>query len=503
MKIKIFAFLCSLLISQNAQAITAVTDVREAEEKLLDTNMAMFEEKFGNLSKAEQVNAIAENLSSNPAKLLIFAKEIANPVNWFGVFRATGIEGSVMRAVMIAYGLPLPVDFEESLWGKKEHMRDVTLYAVAKHLKFKETAATSEDSEAFMKNLFSDIRKYSLSVDQVLYAKKCIEEFGDFPYFHNVTNIGDLPVRQSYTPAGILSQKKTFKSLVSSDVEKVKAEREEANITVWGQVGRFFKHAVASVLFVPYAPLRLWFIYDSNKSYRLVQIMCERIMANVEMVKAGIEKTASLDDLKANNNTTPFEALLNYSGMTRTRLKSIENVDRVGTRAINDLFNYLSIKLDIDKVEAEKKALMEIEAALKSSTTETASENAKKQFVAIAYSCANPDSDCLENNNLRKKVLETIAKILGISTTESMDTDEIKVAIIEALKTEPWAKYPENFDTIPDYMEDPYKALSDNSFYHNASPFFVNLKELEDQRANYQPITAGAKTGVAVIAPTH
>lgn len=500
MNIKIFVFLGFLSFSQGAQTITAVTDVREAEEKLLDTNMNMFEEKFGNLPKPEQVDAIAQNLSSNPSKLLVFAKEIANPVNWFGVFRATGIEGSVMRAVMIAYGLPLPVDFEESLWGKKEHMRDVTLYAVAKHLKFKEAAAASDDSEAFMNNLFSDIAKYSLSVDQVLYAKKCVEEFGDFPYFHNVTNIGDLPVRQSYTPAGIVSHKETFKAMVSSDVEKVKAEREAANITVWGQVGRFFKHAVASVLFVPYAPLRLWFIYDSNKSYRLVQIMCERIMANVEMVKAGLEKSSDLEALKANPNTTPFEALLNYSGMTRTRLKSIENVDRVGTRAIKDLFNYLSIKLDIDKAEAEKKALLEIEAALKASVSEPTNENAKKQFVAIAYSCANPENDCFDNDKLKKSVLETIAKILSIAVTESTDYDKLKAEIITALKTEPWVKYPENFAFVPEYMDDPYKALSDNSFYHNAAPFFVNLKELEDQRANYQPITAGAKTGVAVVA---
>lgn len=84
-------------------------------------------EKFGSLQVSEKINGIANYLSERPETLLMFAKKIADPVNWFEVFRATGFEGAIMRGVMLAYGLPTPVDYKESLWGKKEHIRDVTL----------------------------------------------------------------------------------------------------------------------------------------------------------------------------------------------------------------------------------------------------------------------------------------------------------------------------------------------------------------------------------------
>ncbi len=491
--------------------VKAPTDVREAEENLIDRNMDWFEEQYGSLSKPEQVDKIEEYFSQNPSTLLVFAKEIGNPVNWFGVGRAMNLEGTVMRAVMLAYGLPLPVDFEESLWGKKEHMRDVSLFAVSKHLQLKAAADKSDDPEAYMKDIFSEIRKYSLTIPQVLYAKKCVEELGDFPYFHNVSNIGDLPVRPSGTPLGLLQKTQKFKAYFSSEVEEVKKDREEADITISGRIGRFFTHTIKSILFPPYVPLRLWFIYESNKSFRLLQLMCERIIANAEMVKAGLSKTASLEDLKNNSNTTPFEALLNDSGMSRTRLKEIAACKRVATRAVKNFFEYRSIKTDGDlsndsvKKQAKDRALKEIEDALTESA-KSSNPNAKKQFVAISYSCADPDNgDALSDDELRKTVLSTIAREIAIPDYQTLiDNEEfkkLKKQIIQTLSTsEAWSAYPQDFGYAPDYVEDPYAALGEMG--DKIAPFFVNLKELQEQRANFQPVTEGAKSGVAVTVPT-
>lgn len=295
------------------------------------------------ITREQTIDTLSLKFIEDPNLLLWTAEEIVDPRTELGSGRALDFEGMVMRATLKAYGYPIPATSDEGLMGLKGGLRTVLRDFIDWHKHQK-----NSDS---VKAALTRQRKLSPTDEQTKEVQRYVAKTGRRPKKLAKTLIGlggSSEVKMHLSNKSFqAAQPIELSSLSKGDNQKaLTASRVTGQVLSGASLGT--KLAATGMLISGLATLgsvpiigitgpigmslagvslitlvaSAYFKYDYSKTLRFLKHLKERVVANSELEKAGLDQYATLDDIRKSKKFTSLESLLLKHGMSITRLST-------------------------------------------------------------------------------------------------------------------------------------------------------------------------------------